>query len=49
MRAQNILVTRPFGVAPGRTGYEDWVRVSIGTQEEMDLFLGALSKTLGKT
>jgi histidinol-phosphate aminotransferase len=49
MRAQNILVTRPFGLAPGQTGYEDWVRVSIGTQEEMYLFLGALSKTLGKT
>ena len=49
MRAQNILVTRPFGLAPRQTGYEDWVRVSIGTQEEMDLFLGALSKTLGKT
>ncbi len=49
MREQNIMVTRPFGVAPGQTGYEDWVRVSIGTKEEMDLFLGALAKTLGKT
>ena len=49
MRDQNIMVTRPFGLAPGQTGYEDWVRVSIGTEEEMDLFLGALSKTLGKT
>jgi histidinol-phosphate aminotransferase len=49
LRAQNIQVARPFGVAPGQTGYEDWVRVSIGTQEDMELFLGALRRVLGKT
>jgi histidinol-phosphate aminotransferase len=48
MRRENILVTRPFGLGE-QTGWEDWARVSIGTKDEMDLFLAALSKILGRT
>lgn len=47
--AENIMVTRPFGLAPeDELKYADWVRVSLGTQEEMQLFVSALAKALGK-
>ncbi len=46
MRALNIMVTQPFGPAEG---FADWARVSIGTQEEMEIFIGALHKVLNKT
>jgi len=49
MLAENIMVTRPFGIAPGdEPKYADWVRVSLGNMEEMQLFVSALEKTLGK-
>ncbi len=49
MLAENIMVTRPFGIQPGdEAKYADWVRVSLGTKEEMQLFVSALEKTLGK-
>lgn len=49
MRASDILIgsSRASGVAEGE--YEDWCRVSIGTKEQMDVFLGELSRILGKT
>lgn len=49
MKASNILIgsTRESGVPEG--SYDEWVRVSIGTKEDMDLFLGELAKALGKT
>jgi histidinol-phosphate aminotransferase len=49
MKQSNILIgsTRESGVPEGT--YSEWVRVSIGTKEDMDLFLGELSKALGKT
>lgn len=34
---------------PGQSTSGEWCRVSLGTKEEMDLFLGELSKMLGKT
>ena len=37
------------GPRPGRSTAGDWCRVSLGTKEEMDLFLGELAKLLGKT
>ncbi|HEY0944410.1 MAG TPA: histidinol-phosphate transaminase [Opitutaceae bacterium] len=49
MLDQKIMVQRPFGVGPLEQEYKDWVRVSIGTKEDMDLFLGATMKILGKT
>jgi histidinol-phosphate aminotransferase len=49
MKDSNILIggTRESGVPEGT--YAEWVRVSIGTKEQMDLFLGELTKALGKT
>ncbi len=49
MKQSNILIgqTRESGVPEGT--YAEWVRVSIGTKEQMDLFLGELAKALGKT
>ena len=49
MREANILIgsTRESGVPEGTC--ENWCRVSIGTKEQMDLFLGELAKILGKT
>ena len=49
MKESNILIgsTRESGVPEGT--YAEWVRVSIGTKEDMDLFLGELAKALGKT
>ena len=40
-------VMRESGVPEG--AYGDWARVSIGTREEMDLFLSEIAKILGKT
>jgi histidinol-phosphate aminotransferase len=40
MEAENIFVGRPF------PPMLDWARVSIGTEQEMNLFLGALRKIL---
>jgi len=37
------------GAREGRSTAGEWCRVSLGTREEMDLFLGELSKMLGKT
>lgn len=39
--------SRESGVPEG--AYGDWARVSIGTKEEMDVFLGEFAKILGKT
>lgn len=49
MRTANIQIgnTRESGVPEGT--YGNWCRVSIGTKEQMDLFLGELAKILGKT
>ncbi|HEY0944409.1 MAG TPA: histidinol-phosphate transaminase [Opitutaceae bacterium] len=49
MKESKILISgsRESGVPEG--AYGDWARVSIGTKEEMDLFLGELTKALGKT
>ncbi len=49
MREANILIgsTRESGVPEGT--YGNWCRVSIGTKEQMDLFLGELARILGKT
>mgnify|MGYP002788776108 FL=1 len=49
MREANILIgnTRESGVPEGT--YQNWCRVSIGTKEQMDVFLGELSRILGKT
>lgn len=49
MREANILIgsTRESGVPEGT--YKNWCRVSIGTKEQMDLFLGELARILGKT
>jgi histidinol-phosphate aminotransferase len=49
MRQSQILISgsRESGVPPGT--YGDWARVSIGTKEEMELFLGELTRILGKT
>jgi histidinol-phosphate aminotransferase len=49
MRQANIYIgtSRESGVPEGT--YEDWCRVSIGSKEQMDLFLGELAKILGKT
>lgn len=49
MKSKNILISgsRESGVPEG--AYGDWARVSIGTKEEIDLFLGEMSKILGKT
>jgi histidinol-phosphate aminotransferase len=49
MLDKKIMVTRPFGLGPLEADYADWVRVSIGTQEDMELFLGATASILGKT
>lgn len=49
MLERKIMVTRPFGLGPLEKEYTDWVRVSIGTQEDMELFLGATKSILGKT
>jgi histidinol-phosphate aminotransferase len=49
MREANILIgsTRESGVPEGT--YGNWCRVSIGTKEQMDMFLGELARILGKT
>ncbi len=49
MKSKNILISgsRESGVPEG--AYGDWARVSIGTKEEIDLFLGEMAKILGKT
>ena len=49
LKSRNILISgsRESGVPEG--AYGDWARVSLGTKEEMDLFLGELAKLLGKT
>lgn len=49
LKSKNILISgsRESGVPEG--AYGEWARVSIGTKEEMDLFLGEISKILGKT
>lgn len=49
LKSKNILISgsRESGVPEG--AYGDWARVSIGTKEEIDLFLGEMSKILGKT
>ena len=39
--------SRESGVPEG--AYGDWARASIGTKEEMDIFLGEFAKILGKT
>lgn len=39
----------PRAAPPGRSTAGTWCRVSLGTAEEMDLFLGELGKLLGKT
>jgi len=49
MLERKIMVTRPFGLGPLEKDYTDWVRVSIGTMEDMELFLGATKSILGKT
>lgn len=48
MADEGILVTRPFGLGE-EAGYETWVRVSFGTEEQMQTFLGVMQKILGKT
>ena len=48
MKEEGILVTRPFGLGD-ETGYDTWVRVSFGTEDQMQSFLGAMQKILGKT
>lgn len=49
LKTKNILISgsRESGVPEG--AYGEWARVSIGSKEEMDLFLGEISKILGKT
>ncbi len=49
LREARILISgsRESGVPEG--AYGDWARVSIGTREEMDLFLGEFARILGKT
>lgn len=49
LKSKNILISgsRESGVPEG--AYGEWARVSIGTKEDMDLFLGEISKILGKT
>jgi histidinol-phosphate aminotransferase len=42
MRARNILVGRRF--AP----YDNWCRITIGTEPEVDAFLGALPEVIGR-
>jgi histidinol-phosphate/aromatic aminotransferase/cobyric acid decarboxylase-like protein len=50
MLEHKIQVNTVFGVAPAQEAeYKDWIRVSIGTKEDMDLFLGATMSILGKT
>ncbi len=50
MLEKKIQVNTVFGVAPGQEGeYKDWIRVSIGTQEDMELFIGATASILGKS
>lgn len=41
MATHNIMVQITFGPAPG---YEHWARVSIGTQDDMDVFFEAFEK-----
>jgi len=41
MRARNILVGRRF--AP----YDNWCRITIGTEPEIDAFLKALPEVIG--
>lgn len=48
MKDEGILVTRPFGLGE-EAGYDNWVRVSFGTEDQMQSFLGAMQKILGKT
>ena len=49
LKSKNILISgsRESGVPDGT--YGEWARVSIGTRDEMDLFLNEISKILGKT
>lgn len=49
LKQSGVLITRfpTPGVAEG--AYDDWSRVSLGTKEDMDIFLGELAKALGKT
>ncbi len=49
LRDASIFISgsRESGVPEG--AYGDWARVSIGTKEEMDIFLGEFAKILGKT
>lgn len=50
MLEKKIQVNTVFGVGPQQEAeYKDWVRVSIGTKEDMDLFIGATMSILGKT
>jgi histidinol-phosphate/aromatic aminotransferase/cobyric acid decarboxylase-like protein len=48
MKEAGILVTRPFGLGD-ESGYDTWVRVSFGTEAQMQSFLGEMEKILGKT
>lgn len=46
----SFLHTPPRPPGHGRCSeYSDWVRVSIGTREDTELFLGATMSMLGKT
>lgn len=50
MLEKKIQVNTVFGVGPQQEAdYKDWIRVSIGTKEDMDLFIGATASILGKT
>jgi histidinol-phosphate aminotransferase len=49
MREAKVFISgsRESGVPEG--AYGEWARVSLGTREEMDLFLGEFARILGKT
>jgi histidinol-phosphate aminotransferase len=49
LRDAKIVIGGVRGGVESPDGGGDWTRVSLGTREEMDLFLGELTKILGKS
>jgi histidinol-phosphate aminotransferase len=49
LRESKIVIGGVRGGVESPDGGGDWTRVSLGTREEMDMFIGELAKILGKT
>jgi len=49
LRDARIVIGGVRGGVESSDGGGDWTRVSLGTREEMDMFIGELAKILGKT